>query len=223
MKRLVLILPIIILLSACASSYPLGMNEEQWNKLSAEERQQLLLEQQKYREQQRLARIEAEARARELQHQEDMAEKARLQALYDNPVNGNVVMVNVLGGVLIQGKRTKRIQEETFQLARGEIQSIELIVKDNKKGYTSRKSFYLEYAINGNAVYLYLEDPQYNNYRDDRIALLRDGNWQCGSHYVKNLNSSYEKLKKVKLFVKESGSSCRHLRPRQPEPRKLYR
>lgn len=78
MKKLLLILPIILLLSACASSYPLGMNEEQWNKLSAQERQQLLLEQQKYREQQHLARIEAVARARELRHQEEMAEKARL-------------------------------------------------------------------------------------------------------------------------------------------------
>lgn len=48
-RKLLLLLPLMTLvttlLSACASPYPLNMNEEQWNKLSADERKTLLLEQ----------------------------------------------------------------------------------------------------------------------------------------------------------------------------------
>jgi len=220
--RLLLILPIFALLTACASSYPLGMNEEQWNKLSAEERQQLLLEQQKYREEQRLAQIQADARARELRHREEMAEKQRLQSLYDIPTNGNVIMVNILGGEFHQGKRVDYIREETYQLARGEIKQIKLGLENRKKHYHSTETVYLEYAMNGNAVYLYLDDPQYRHNTQARIALLRDGKWRCGSNYKKNLKTSYEKIKNLKFFVKESGSSCSQ--SRSPEmPKKIYR
>lgn len=221
MKNLILILPLLLLLSACASSYPLGMNEEQWKTLTPNEREKLLLEQQKYREEQRLAQIEANTRARELQHQENMAEKQRLQALYDNPVNGNVVMVNILGGQYIYGKRIKNIKEETYQLARGESLQIDLLLEDPKKHTRTTQTAYLHYSLNGNGVYLYLNNPNYNNSRHERIALLRDGQWACGSRYTKNLNSSYENLKRVQLFVKEMGSKCRY--PNRIEPRKHYR
>ncbi len=222
MKKLIFLAFLFSLLSACASPYPLGMNEEQWNKLSPQERQQLLLEQQKYREEQRLAQIQADARARELRHKEEMAEKKRLEALYNNPANGNIVMVNILGGEYLHGKQVEYIREESYQLARGEIKKIDLILENKKKHYYSTETAYLKYAMNGNAVYLYLEDPKYRHNLSQRIALLRDGHWNCGSHYQKGLNTSYEKLKRMKFFVKESAGHCRH--SGHPEvPRKIYR
>ena len=216
-----LILPVYFFVAGCASSHPLGMNEEQWKALTPNEREKLLLQQQKYREEQRLAQIEANARAQELQHQRHMAEQKRLQALYDNPVNGNVVMLNILGGTYIYGKRSKKIKEETYQIARGEIQKIKLILEDRKNNFTTTENVYLEYALNGNGVYLYLDNPSYNSNRYERIALLRDGDWNCGTYYEKNINTSYKKLKKVQLFVKETGSRCAY--PNRIKPRKHYR
>lgn len=209
MKKLILILSVFTLLTACASSpYPLGMNQEQWNKLTTEERKALLLEQQKHREQQRLAQIKADAKAKELRLQKEIAEKKRIDAMYNNPSNGNVVMVNILAGQYQYGKRTKLIEEESYQIARGETKTIELRLQEPKKHYLSTERVYLRYTQNGNAIYLYLDNPDYNS--SQRIALLRDGRWQCGSRYTKNLRTSYEKLLGIKLFVKEIGSSCGH-------------
>lgn len=197
---------LIALLSACASGYPLNMSEEQWKSLTPDERKALLLKQQQYDEEQRLARIKANARERELQLQKEIAEKQRLQKLYDNPVNGNVLMVNILGGDYVRGKSVKQIMPETYNIALGEIKPIELPLQDASSRYSQTETFYLQYNLNGNAVYLYLDHPQ--SYGSQRIALLRDGKWQCGSRYKTSLDTSYKKLHKVKFFIKESGSQC---------------
>ena len=197
---------LVTLLTACASPYPLGMNKEQWQALSADERKALLLEQQKYREEQRLAQIKADAKTRQLEIKQQMAEQARLEKLYNQPQGGNVIMINLLAGEYQRGKRSKTILEESYQVARGETKRIELKLQDRKRRSVTSETAYLHYAQNGNAVYLYLDNPRYDD--DHRIALLRDGHWHCGSQYQKNLYSSYEELRGVKLFVKEIGSLC---------------
>ncbi len=207
MKKLLLMTSLLLLLSACASPYPLGMDKTQWNALTVEERQSLLLKQQQYRKEQRLVQIKADAETRQLKIQQEMAESKRLEKLYNHPQDGNVIMVNLLGGEYRHGKRSKRLMEATYQVARSETKKIELILEDTKKHYSSTETAYLRYDANGNGLYLYLDNPNYNSSK--RIALLRDGNWQCGSNYTKNLHDSYEQLLGVKLFVKESGSSCR--------------
>ena len=207
MKKLLLMTSLLLLLSACASPYPLGMDETQWNALTIAERQSLLLKQQQYREEQRLVQMKADAEARQLRIQQEMAETKRLEKLYSQPQDGNVMMVNILGGEYRYGKRSKLLMEATYQVARGESKKIELILEDTKKHYTSTETAYLSYDASGNGVYLYLDKPSYNSSK--RIALLRDGHWQCGSDYTKNLHGSYEQLLGVKIFVKESGSSCR--------------
>ncbi len=207
MKKILFVTSLLLLLSACASPYPLGMDEKQWTALSADERKSLLLKQQQYREEQRLVQMKANAEARQLRIQQEMAESRRLEKLYSHPQNGNVIMVNLLGGQYHHGKRVKRLMEASYQVARGEIKKIELIIEDTKKHYTSTETAYLRYDANGNGVYIYLDHPNYRSSK--RIALLRDGHWQCGSKYTKNLHGSYEQLLGVKLFVKESGTSCR--------------
>lgn len=207
MKKLLLMTSLLFLLSACASPYPLDMDETQWNTLTVEERQALLLKQQQYREEQRLVKIKADAQARELQIQQEMAETQRLERLYSHPQDGNVIMVNLLDGEYRYGKDSKRLMEATYQVARGETKKIELILEDAKKHYTSTKTAYLTYDASGNGVYIYLGNPSYHS--NKRIALLRDGHWPCGADYTKNLQGSYVQLLDVKVFVKESGSSCR--------------
>lgn len=214
-----LLLPFLVLLTACATSYPLGMSEEQWKTLTPSEREQLLLQEQKYQAEQRLARIKADALEKQRQHEIQMAEQTRLQALYDQPANGNVMMVNILSGQHIKGKNVKNIKPETYQIARGETKRIALLLQDNKNRITTTHAF-LSYEINGNGIYLHLDNPAYN--QRTRIALLRDGNWSCGSRYSKNFNNNYQQLKRVQFFIKEVGAKCR---PDQviKAPRKIYR
>lgn len=206
MTRLIFITSVFLLLTACASPYPLGMDEKQWNALSADERKALLLKQQKFREEQRLAQIKADAKARELRLQQEIIESRRLEKLYSDPSNGNVIMVNLLDGEYRYGKRVKRLMEASYQVARGETKQIKLIIEDRKTHYTATETAYLKYDHAGNGVYLYLDHPN-NNHK--RIAMLRDGHWSCGSRYTKNIAGTYEQLIGVKLFVKENGSPCR--------------
>jgi len=210
MKKVLLLLAVFSLLTACASSYPLGMTEEQWKSITPEERQSLLLKQQQYEEEQRVIRMKAAAKERQLELKREIAEKKRLDALYSNPENGNVIMLNILGGQYKYGKRVKNVLEETYQIARGETKKIELALQQPKKHYTSTEIVYLHYAQHGNGVYLYLDNPNYNSSK--RISLLRDGHWACGSNYKKNLHTSYESLTGMRLFVKEVGTHCGHVR-----------
>ncbi|MDX1352712.1 MAG: hypothetical protein R3254_06845 [Thiomicrorhabdus sp.] len=210
MKKALLILAIFSFLTACASSYPLGMSEEQWNSITPEERQALLLKQQKYEEEQRAIRMKAQAEQRKLELQQEIAEKQRLDRLYSDPQNGNVVMLNILGGNYQYGKKTKHVLEESYEIARGETKQIQLVLEEPKKHYHTTQTAYLQYTLNGNAVYLYLDNPKYNSSK--RIALLRDGNWTCGSNYQKHLYGSYESLKDMTFFIKEMGSHCNHRR-----------
>jgi hypothetical protein len=197
-------------LSACASPYPLGMNEEQWNALSPDERKTLLVKQQAYQEEQRLAKMQADAKARELQLQLEITERARLDKLYQQPQNGNVMMVNILGGELRRDKRTARLVEASYVIARGETQQIELLIEEPKRRTIYTEAAYLHYDINGNGLYLYLN--AYNS--QPRIALLRDGNWACGSAYIKHLINSYPQLVGVQFYVQEQGSHCQGSRRR---------
>ncbi|GKT11886.1 MAG: hypothetical protein ISEC1_P0859 [Thiomicrorhabdus sp.] len=213
MKNLLLLTSLLLLLSACASPYPLGMNKEQWRALSADERKAMLLKQQEHQEKQRMVQIKANAKAEQLRLENQIIESRRLEKLYSNPQDGNVIMLNILGGQYHYGKRVKNVLEASYQIARGETKKIKLIIKDPNKNYTSTETVFLHYDHTGNGVYLYLDNPSYNKYK--RIALLRDGHWLCGSQYKKNLNYSNEKLMGMKLFVKESGNACHsnHYRP----------
>lgn len=215
MKKLLLITSLLLILSGCASPYPLGMDKTQWNALTIEERHSLLLKQQQYREEQRLAQIKADAQTRKLRIEQEMAESRRLEKLYSDPRNGNIVMVNLLGGEYRAGKRSKRLIEATYQIARGETKKIELILEDSKTHYSSTETAYLSYDASGNGVYLTLDNPSYDSSYNPskRIALLRDGHWPCGSNYTKSLQGAYEQLLGVRAFVKESGSSCRSSQP----------
>ncbi|WP_127471097.1 hypothetical protein [Thiomicrorhabdus aquaedulcis] len=206
MPTLMPILLVAILgLSACASPYPLGMSEEQWNALSTDERKTLLVKQQAYQEEQRLAKQQADAKARELSLQLEIAERARLEKLYQQPQNGNVMMVNVLEGQYRSGKRQLRLVEASYLIARGESQFIELVLEDAKHRTITTVNAYLHYDINGNGLYLAFD--RYQNAQ--RIALLRDGQWNCGTTYQKNLMTSYQQLLGVHFYVQEQGAQCR--------------
>ena len=207
MFRNALLMLFVLTLTACASPYPLGMSEEQWQKLSPNERQSLLLKQQEYDEKQRLQRQQAQAKQRELELALQLKEEQRLAKLYANPAQGNVVMLNLLSGEYRYKKKVYQVQPTTLLIARGETKEIRLGLR-NKKGQRSSERTFVKYNREGTGLYLYLNTP--SKYNDDYIAVLRDGRWNCGSNSKHQFAfNKYESLHNLKLFVKDKNAKCR--------------
>lgn len=219
MVRNLFLLFFILTLTACASPYPLGMSEEQWQKLTTDERQTLLVKQQAYDEQQRLERIKTQAKQRELALALELQEEQRLANLHANPSSGDVVMVNLLSGEYRYKNKTFQIQPTTFLIARGETQETRLALRDSK-GKSSSERVFLKYNREGTGLYLSLNSP--SHYNDDRITILRDGRWDCGSNshhqYVFNKRESVHNLK---VFVQDKNGHCQS--PHYDSRRNQYR
>lgn len=183
-------------LYGCSTPYPMNMSKEQWEQLDPSQQTQLLLEQQK---------IQAEqAKAQQI------AEKQRLEKLYANPTQGNVVRVNIEGGTWQENKKQYRIQAETLRIARGESKSFE-VVKLNDKGYTS--SLWIEYRMDGDAIYI-----KENRYDDQKIVLLNRNKWDCGDFYTAQLSDRYQNLNlKISVFATGNEQHCGGHR-RSPPP-----
>lgn len=201
-----LIMIFVLTLTACASPYPLGMNEEQWQKLSTDERQTLLVKQQAYDEQQRLERAKAQAKERELQLALQLQEEKRIANLYSQPGSGDVMMVNLLSGEYRYNKKTYQIQPTTQLIARGETQEIRLALRDEKDRSSTERA-YLQYNREGTGLYISMSSP--SSYNDDRITILRDGHWDCGSNsrhqFVFNKRESIQNLN---VFIKDNNTQC---------------
>ncbi len=208
MLKTILLTLLALTLTACASSpYPLGMTQEQWQKLSAGERKAMLLKQQQYYEQQRLARIKTEGKQRELELALQLKEEERINKLYESPARGNVIMVNLLGGQYQYKKKVYQLQPSTLLLARGEIKQISLNMRDGKGNHSTERA-YLKYNQEGTGLYLYLNSP--SSYSRDYIAVLRDGRWDCGSKTSHSYTfNKYESFKGLKIFIKDKNGQCR--------------
>lgn len=208
MLKTILLTLLALTLTACASSpYPLGMTQEQWQKLSAGERKAMLLKQQQYYEQQRLARIKTEGKQRELELALQLKEEERINKLYESPARGNVIMVNLLGGQYQYKKKVYQLQPSTLLLARGEIKQISLDMRDGKGNHSTERA-YLKYNQEGTGLYLYLNSP--SSYSRDYIAVLRDGRWDCGSKTSHSYAfNKYESFKGLKIFIKDKNGQCR--------------
>ncbi|MDG6773651.1 hypothetical protein QCB45_04850 [Thiomicrorhabdus sp. ZW0627] len=209
MKKIVLLSLSTWLLASCASSpYPLNMSEEQWQKLTPEERHTMLLKQQEYRETQRLESIKANARQRELDKQLELKEQERLNRLYSHPGGGDVVRFNIYGGEYRYKKQIYQLQPFSTLIARGETKEIDLQMRDYKH-HNHRERAYLKYNPDGTGIYLYLSHP--SHYNNDYIALLRDRSWECGAESRQSFQfSKHEALKGMKFYVEELNSNCRN-------------
>lgn len=118
-----LLLAIASLLMGCAT-YPMGLSRVQWEALSLEQQadyraRQYQLDEQRRQQQAARAeqrRVEAEAAAR--------AERERLTALYRNAQYGDIVRVNIQGGLLKINKNQYLYNPVAFELVRGETKFI---------------------------------------------------------------------------------------------------
>ncbi|BBP45061.1 hypothetical protein THMIRHAS_04340 [Thiosulfatimonas sediminis] len=188
------------LLYGCSSN-PVGMNDEQWKQLSPQAREQLLLKQQQIDAEQARVQQDADNRARELQLQVELEEKKRLQHLYKNPMQSNVVRVNILQGEMQRDKVTWQLRPESFSIARSENKAIQLQLRNPQNGKTQSLPAYLHYRQEGSAVELQL----YRQASNDQIRFVSDGKWDCGAEYKQRLAISGQEQLQIKAYIEELG------------------
>ncbi|QKI89899.1 hypothetical protein [Thiomicrorhabdus xiamenensis] len=204
LSRLALLTLFSVLLSACASSNPLGMSDEQWQQLTPDERKELLLREQQIRAERSKAQQIANNQARELELQRQIEEQKRLDKLYAAPQNGNVIRVNIMGGSFQRDKQHYKIMPQSYTLARGERYEIDIELRDAANGRLRDLPAYLHYRPDGAGVELSLH---YQN-SSDQLRFLNDGDWQCGSHYQQSLRLDKKELIKLKTYIEYLGGKA---------------
>lgn len=190
-----------MILAGCSSN-PMGMNDDEWKQLSPQAREQMLLEQQQINAERARVQQDADNRARELSLQIELEEKKRLQRLYKNPMQGNVVRVNLLKGVKHEGKTTWIIRPESFSIARSETKRIELQLRNQENGRTQTLPAYLHYREQGTGVELHLNREGSR----DQLRFISDGQWDCGSDYNQQLKLGSQENIRIEAYIEELGA-----------------
>lgn len=190
MHRL-LLLPLLAALIVGCQSYPMGLNEAQWNALSAEQqadytRQQTQLNEQRSREREAAEaarQAEAAARVRE--------ERARTQLAYARARYGDVVTVTIEGGyVAINGKH-QPYEPLRFDLVRGERKEVEFIQQGRS---ASRQHVDVRLTEDGHIFY-------FDESARDRLSLISAG-WEQGkTHSALNVHDTRSRSEARNLSI----------------------
>lgn len=205
MKKIKLLIAVfftMLLTSGCASSYPMGLNEEQWNSLSKEKQIELTIEQNRLNQERSLLEEK-----RQLQQGESSSYQQQAQTL---PFRyGDIATVSFYSGIGKFGKREKNILPQSFMINRGETKEIQLRMQYKDKKYTETETIFLVYAQDGSKIEIFGETP---NQRRQRITLLNDGKWNRGIKYSnQNAESSkYIALRNVSVGVRFYDEESRY-------------
>lgn len=201
-KLFVAVLFAMFLTSGCASSYPMGLNEEQWNSLSKEKQIELTIEQNRLNQERSLLEEK-----RQLQQGESSSSYQQAQTL---PFRyGDVATVSFYGGIAKHDKYEKSILPQSFMINRGETKEVQLLLQREGKNYTQTETIFLVYAQDGSKIEIFGETP---NQRRQRITLLNDGKWNRGAKYSnQNAESSkYIALRNVSVGVRFYDEESRY-------------
>src|SRR3990172_11952338 len=115
-KYILLSLILIVLVYGCATRYPLGLKEEQWQALSPQQRAEYTTKQYQIDEERR-KRQEEYGRQKEREEAEAIRlEKERILQLYRNARYGDIIQVNISDGSIAFISETKTYQPLSFDL-----------------------------------------------------------------------------------------------------------
>ncbi len=142
---------LVLLLTACLQTYPLGMSEAQWKALSPQEQMQARVKQAE------LDRIEAARRAEEQRREEKRkeAEKARIASLYASARYGDIIECAVEGGIADFHPGWKKYQRAVVSLVRGEIKEVSL----RSESGSDTQEFWAALNHEGNTVKICDSEP----------------------------------------------------------------
>lgn len=185
---------VVICAAGCVTRYPMGLTQSQWQALSPS--QQAEYQAKQYAIDADQAK-QAEARridAARAQAQQVQAEQERLERIYANARYGDIVRVNVTGGVLEYAGKHYPYEPVSFDLAKGEKKDVPF----SGRGLQTIATHYkVRLSEDGNTIIF--DD----SYRDRIVLTNRD--WEHGQTYTANprtRNDVAVSLSGMTFFVK---------------------
>lgn len=166
-----LILTLASLLMGC-TTYPLGLNREQWDALPPEQQAEYRAKQYSIDEERRQV---AEARRIEqnrIAAEAAKAEQERLRQIYSNARYGDIVQVTVQGGFIAYGGKRYPYEPVAFDLAKGETKLVEF---HGRGLQTIATRYNARLTEDGNTVY-------FDDSCRQRIVLVNQS-WDRGQRY----------------------------------------
>lgn len=194
------LLILLVLFEGCATRYPLGLKEEQWQALSQQQQAEYTTKQYQIDEERRKIQEEY-GRQKEREEAEAIRlEKERILQLYRNARYGDIIQVNISGGsIAFTGKR-ESYEPLSFDLVRGERKRIPFYHHDKHITYSTD----IWVAYDNNAFYFDVGDDQKYEHSTDKIVILDNGRWDEGKTYhPKTLDKTTDsQAQGIKFFVR---------------------
>ena len=199
-KRLLFLLFLVLFFEGCATRYPLGLKEEQWQALSPQQQVEYTTKQYQIDEERR-KRQEEYGRQKEREEAEAIRlEKERLLQLYRNARYGDIIQVNISDGSIAFIGERKDYEPLSLDLVRGERKMIPFY--HHGKHITHSTAIWVAY--NNNAFYFDVgKNPDYEH-NTDKIVILDNGRWNEGETYhPKTLGKATDsQAQDIKIFIK---------------------
>ena len=199
-KYILLSLSLIVLVYGCATRYPLGLKEEQWQALSPQQQAEYTTKQYQIDEERR-KRQEEYWRLKEREEAEAIRlEKERILQLYRNARYGDIIQVNISDGSIAFIGERKGYEPLSFDLVRGERKRISFY--HHGKHITHSTDIWVAY--DNNAFYFDVGDDREYEHHTDKIVILDNGRWDEGKTYhPKTLDKSTDsQAQGIKVFIR---------------------
>ena len=186
-----------LLLFCCGCvSYPMGLNQQQWNSLSPAQQAELQAKQYQVdegrRQQADAIRLQREQQAMEATR----LEKERVNTLYANARYGDIVTVTVQGGYLTYASKRYPYESTAFDIIKGESKKVFFRGRGMQ---TVATDYVVRLSDDGNTLFFDDESRQ--------RAVLVNHDWEHGETYqpAGTMNDVSVALSGMTFFVKLKG------------------
>lgn len=197
---LLLLLILFVLFEGCATRFPLGLKEEQWQALSPQQQVEYTTKQYQIDEERRKRREEYWRQKERDATEAARVERERILQLYQNARYGDIIQVNVSGGSITFNGKSGDYEPVSFDLVRSERKKVTFYHHGKRITYST--DIWVKY--DNNAFYFDIgENPEYEHHRE-KIVILDNGRWDEGKTYhPKTLDKSTDsQAQGIKIFIR---------------------
>jgi hypothetical protein len=190
---------IVVLLAGCSSKYPMGISSEQWENLSVEEKTKLTLQQEKINTQKRKEQLQKYEIEKKHQLEAQKLEAQRIEKLYKEAQYGDLVNINLYGGLFEYGKHFLPMIPTATTIGRGETKQLQIVLK--RDSFTYAKELWLYLSPMANKLTISFRKPSPSNI-DEQIVILNNGKWDYEQVYTRSNQTRYDKIDKLKIGIR---------------------
>ena len=189
---------IILAFTGCFRSYPMGLSEKQWERLSTVEQTKLTTQQYELDKKHAIEREKQRRLRMQFLEKQRIAEENRISELYAKAQYKDIVIVNFYRALYQVSKNWYPMQPDTITLVRGEVKKFKINILRNNRSYRT-ETIWAKYDIQGTKVTVYLDNP---NYRGRSMVILNNGRWYKERRYSKNFLEKYNSIKDMTIGVR---------------------